>query len=122
MALLQQKDIQHIENRFETLDKDVTLSFFTQEIECQYCGDTRQILEEISALSNKISLKIYDFVKDKEAVASYNIDKIPAMVIEAEKDSGIRFYGIPSGYEFTSLLEDIIDVSKGDSGLSEICL
>lgn len=119
MALLQEKDKEHILKMFNGLDKEITITFFTQAIECQYCADTRQILEEVSSLSDKVNLKIYDFVADKEAVKKYNIDKIPATVIEAQHDYGIRFYGIPSGYEFSSLLEDIVDISNGDSGLSE---
>ena len=119
MALLQEKDKEHILKMFEGLDKEITLSFFTQEIECQYCRETHQILEEVSSLSDKIKLSIYNFVTDKEVVEKYQVDKIPATVVEGERDYGIRFYGIPSGYEFSSLLEDILDVSKGDSGLNE---
>jgi len=37
----------------------------------------------------------------------------------AEKDYGIRMYGLPSGYEFGTLVEAILDVSRGDSGLSD---
>jgi len=33
------------------------------------------------------------------------------------QDYGIRFLGIPSGYEFMSLLDAIQVVSAGDSGL-----
>lgn len=119
MPLLQDKDREHIRKMFAGLDKEITLTYFTQEIECQYCADTRQILEEVSALSNKINIKIYDFVKDKEIADRYRVDKIPATVVESDQDYGIRFYGIPSGYEFSSLLEDIVDVSKGQSGLSD---
>ncbi|RMG27296.1 MAG: glutaredoxin, partial [Methanobacteriota archaeon] len=58
------------------------------------------------------------FVNDKEVAEKYGIDKIPATIIMGDKDYGIRFYGIPSGYEFSTLLEDIIMVSHRDSGLS----
>jgi alkyl hydroperoxide reductase subunit AhpF len=40
-------------------------------------------------------------------------------VVGAEKDHGLRFYGVPSGYEFGSLVELILDVSNGRSGLGE---
>jgi len=119
MPLLQDKDREHIQKMFVGLEKEITLTYFTQEIECQYCADTRQILEEVSGLGDKINVKIYDFVHDKEVVDQYQIDKIPATVVESDQDYGIRFYGIPSGYEFSSLLEDIVDISKGNSGLSD---
>lgn len=119
MAFLTEKDQQFVKNVFENLDKPVKLIMFTQELECQYCRETRQILEEISSLSEKIELQVCNFQIDKEMVEKYHIDKIPATVIEGDVDYGIRYYGIPSGYEFSSLLEDIVDVSRNDSGLSE---
>ncbi len=119
MALLQEKEIEQIKKMFEEIKDNVTLSCFIKDIECQYCGDTRQILEEVSQISDKITLNIYNFETDKDAVKKYGIDKVPATVVEGRRDFGIRFYGIPSGYEFSSLLEDIVDVSKGQSGLLE---
>jgi glutaredoxin-like protein len=70
-------------------------------------------------LSDKITLKNYDFVKDKLEVEKYGVDKIPAIVVQGERDYGIRFYGVPAGYEFTTLIEDIIDVSRASTDLSE---
>jgi glutaredoxin-like protein len=95
---------------------------FTQSVECQFCAETRQIVEEIAGLSDNVTAEIFDFVDDKVTADLYGIDKIPAIAIVRvedgeEQDFGIRFYGIPSGYEFTSIIEDIIDVSKGESGL-----
>ncbi len=119
MAFLTDKDKQYVINLFENLKDDVKMIMFTQEIECQYCRETRQLLEEIAALSEKINLTVYNFQTDKEIAERYKIDKIPATVLEGKKDYGIRYYGIPSGYEFSSLLEDIVDVSKNDSGLTE---
>jgi len=119
MAYLTEKDQQFVKNMFENLDKPIKIIMFTQELECQYCRETKQILEEVSSLSEKIDLQVYNFQIDKEMVKKYGIDKIPATVIEGDDDYGIRYYGIPSGYEFSSLLEDIVDVSKNDSGLSE---
>lgn len=119
MALLQEKDRTYIKDLFAKLENDVKIVYFTQEIECQYCSETHQILEELSELSEHLKLEVYNFVTDKEVAEKYHIDKIPATVIEGERDYGIRYYGIPSGYEFSSVLEDIVDVAKGDSGLSE---
>lgn len=119
MPLLRDEDKDFLKKEFETkLKNPVTLINFTQELECQFCRETRQVLEEVAGLSDKITLEVYNFAIDKEKVAQYKIDKIPATVIEGSKDYGIRLYGIPSGYEFTSLIESIIDVSAGDSGLS----
>jgi glutaredoxin-like protein len=114
---MQDKDRTVIQTRFEELGQPVKLINFTQEIECMYCTETRRLMEEIAELSDKVTLEVYNFVTDKEAVRKYSIDKIPATVVEGEKDYGIRFFGIPTGYEFGTLIEDIIMASKGDSGL-----
>jgi glutaredoxin-like protein len=123
MALIAEKDAEHLRNEFEThLVNQVKLVMFTQEFECQFCAETRQIVQEVAELSEKISTEIYDFVDDKAAADLFGVDKIPAIVVlrvedGKDKDYGIRFYGIPSGYEFTSIIEDILDVSNGESGL-----
>ena len=123
MPLISEKDAEFLRKEFETnLVEPVKLVMFTQEMECQFCAETRQIVEEIAELSDKIAVEIYDFVADKGKAELYQIDKIPAIAVVQvedgkEKDYGVRFYGIPSGYEFTSVIEDIVDVSKGESGL-----
>ena len=119
MGLLQERDRKTVEKEFAKLQDPVKLINFTQETECQFCQHTRELVEEVASLSDKLSVEVYDFVKDKDKALQYNIDKIPATVIEGKKDYGIRFFGIPSGYEFTTLMEDIIHVSTDESGLSE---
>jgi len=119
MPLIGPKDADFLKKEFaDKLVAPVRLVMFTQEFECQYCRETRQLVEEIAALSDKIDAEVYDFVTDKEKADEYNVDKIPAIAVLGAKDYGVRFYGIPSGYEFTSLIEDIIAVSEGDSGLA----
>jgi glutaredoxin-like protein len=123
MPLLKEEDRQHLIQEFEALQDPVQLLMFTQELECEYCRDTRMIAEEVAALSDVISLEVYDFVTDKGVAEQYAIDKIPAIAVlrggDEPKDFGIRYYGIPSGYEFSSLIEDVMMVSHGESGLSE---
>ena len=122
MALLKEEDRNHLIEQFKSLKSPVKIVVFTQKMECQYCKETRMIGEELAALSDKISLEVYDFEDDKETADSYGIDKIPATIImtggDQPKDYGIRYFGIPSGYEFSSLIEDIMMVSSGESGLS----
>ncbi|GAI89115.1 unnamed protein product [marine sediment metagenome] len=96
----------------------VRLVNFTQKIECHYCEETRRLTEEVASLSPKISSQIYNFTLDKEKAQQYKIDKIPAVVVEAEKDYGIRFFGIPGGYEFNSFISAIYDVSRKATDLS----
>ncbi|MGD8807304.1 MAG: thioredoxin family protein, partial [Chloroflexota bacterium] len=122
MPLLKDKDREYLTEQFKTLPAPVKLIVFTQEFECHYCAETRQIAEELAALSDNITLEVYDFMADQEIAEQYNVDKIPATIImrggQQPKDYGIRYYGIPSGYEFSSLIEDIKLVAAGESGLS----
>ncbi|MBU7014023.1 MAG: thioredoxin family protein [Theionarchaea archaeon] len=121
---LKEKDKIQIQKHFEALQNPVTLVFFTQETECQFCKETRTILTEVAQLSPKISLEINDFQKDAQKAQEYSIDKIPAIaVIRTEDgrhiDPGVRFYGIPSGYEFTPLILAILAVSQGTTRLKD---
>ena len=123
MSLLNDEIKTQLQSEFTNLTGPVKLVLFTQEMECQYCAETRSLAEEVAGLSDKIDVEIYDFVKDSEIAETYNIDKIPAMAIikggDEPKDYGIRLYGIPSGYEFSTLIEDIAMVSSGESGLDQ---
>jgi glutaredoxin-like protein len=87
--------------------------------DCYFCKETRRLLEEVSALSEKIELQVLDIKADAEKAAQFGIDKVPGIVIMGRSDPGIRIYGIPSGYEYSTLVEDIIDVSRGTTGLTE---
>jgi glutaredoxin-like protein len=115
--MLQEREKKLVAEVFKELKNPVKLINFTQELECQFCRETRQLLEEVARLSDKVSLDVFNFQLDKEKVQQYQVDKIPATVIEGEKDYGIRYYGAPFGYEFATLLTDIADVSKRESGL-----
>ena len=115
------KTVQMVTEAFAELDKPTELIFFTQEIECRFCADTRQLLTEIASFSDKVDLVVYDFVKDKQIAEKYGVDKIPATVIKTKNgtDKGIKFYGIPGGYEFGTFLESVKLVSTGEHGFSD---
>jgi glutaredoxin-like protein len=117
MAIVSEKDQEQLLKIFKLIDKDVRFVIFTQEFECNYCRTTRELLEAVSRLSDKISLEAHDFVKEADLAKNYGVDKIPATILLGDRDYGIRFYGVPAGYEFSSLIEDIIDVSRRDPGL-----
>jgi len=118
VALLNDKIRSDVKAMLADLQNPVTFKVFTQEFECQYCRETRELVEEVAALSDKLSVEVYDFVGDKAVGDALRIDKIPAVAIVGAKDYGVRLYGIPSGYEFGALIEDIRLVSSGDSGLA----
>lgn len=121
MGLVPEEHKMHIKEELQENMKDpVRIVVFTQEMECQFCKETRELVQEVASLvPDKIKVEIYDFVKDTEKAKEYNIDKVPAIAIIGTKDYGIRYYGIPYGYEFNPFIDNIINVSKGTTNLSE---
>ena len=118
MAVLTE-DLRHtLQKEFEELARKVKLVVFTQEFECAHCRENTSLAQEVASLSDKLDIEVHDFVLDKEAVERYGVDKIPAIAVEGEKDYGVRFYGVPAGYEFATLIEAIKSVSAGESGLA----
>ncbi len=96
----------------------VTLAVFTQEYECDYCRETRELAEELASLTDKIRVEIFDLVKDKEKAVEFDVDKVPAIVIVGSKRFHVKFYGVPAGYEFNTFLKDIIQASQGRTELA----
>ncbi len=107
---------------FKQLKEPVQLLLFISQENCQYCDDTRRLLEEVVTLSDKLTLDVYDLDKEQELAEQYHADKTPLLIVAAmdgdkPKDYGIRYAGIPSGHEFNTLIQDMILVSGRDSNL-----
>ncbi|UCG68516.1 MAG: FAD-dependent oxidoreductase [Thermoplasmata archaeon] len=116
-GFIDEKTKNELKSILVALVSPVKLVFFTQKVDCPECVKQLELLEELAALSDKLELKVYDFILHGEEAMNYKIDKIPATAIVGEKDYGIRFYGISAGYEFTSLLEAIVMISTQKTGL-----
>ncbi len=117
MGMLRDQDITEIRARLQGMVNPVKLVHFTQELNVEFGREARELIKEVAELSDKLSVEVHNFLLDKEAVAQYQIDRAPATVVRNGKDYGIRFYGFPAGYEFSVLLDAILAVSQGDSGL-----
>jgi glutaredoxin-like protein len=125
MAELLNDDVRdQIREIFAQLKEPVQVLFFGSENDCQYCDDTRQLVEEVTSLSEKLDLSVHDFEGERELAQQYRVDKVPGLVLAGRDgdqilDYGIRYAGIPSGHEFSSLIHDLVLVSGRDSGLSK---
>ena len=119
MSLLNKEIAEHVKQELADLAGPVRLVMFTQESECEYCTETQQLVEEVAQLSDQLTAEIYDLAIDKEKAEELGIDKVPAIAIIGAEDYGVRFYGIPSGYEFASLLHAIQAVAAGQPNLEE---
>lgn len=118
--MIGQKERDFLAKEFGTkLVNEVRLLVFTQEMPCMFCREAVDVVKELAEISPKVKAEIYDFIRDQMKAKELRVDNIPAIAVIGAKDYGVRFYGIPSGYEFGSLVGAVIDVSKGDSGLSK---
>lgn len=121
--LLDETTEQQVRDLFKPLQKEVAILYFENKNQnCDYCEDIRQLLAELTDLSDKLQLVVYDVENQGDEAKNYHIDKTPAFIIASREngviaDHGIRYFGIPAGHEFVSLVRDILMVSSGDSGL-----
>jgi alkyl hydroperoxide reductase subunit AhpF len=109
-----------LKEEFARLVHPVRLAVFSQALADPESEQVKRLVEELAAVEPRITAESYNYVLDKEKVEALGIRRSPAIaVMGADKDYGIRMYGLPSGYEFGSLVDAILDVSSGESGLSE---
>lgn len=127
MPVLPDRDRDNLKRTFrKELKKDVTLRLFTQGSslltipgrECKFCPQTQELMGELTSLSPKIHLEIYDFHSQAEEREKYGVERIPAIVMGDGDNSRLKFYGIPSGYEFATIVENIKTLSRGVSPLT----
>jgi alkyl hydroperoxide reductase subunit AhpF len=114
MSLLSTADQEKLRASFDEMTHPVRVLFFTQTLDCEPCLQTRQILDELPLLSDKIAIEEVNFILDKDKVAQYGIDRVPALALLGTdaagepRDTRIRFLGTPSGYEFVSLVQAVM--------------
>ncbi len=119
MAFIREEDKAEIREQVGELTNNVRILAFTQNENCQYCGEVESILEEFSAVFEKVKLEKYDIERDAELAKEFDIKRAPAIAIVGAKDYGIRYYGLPSGYEFVALLNAVRMVGSSDSELAK---
>lgn len=92
---------------------DVELVMFTQETDCDTCEDTKNFIEEFGEISDKVKVTVLDFVGDSARADELGVDKVPAIVVleKGGTNTGVKFYGIPAGYEINSLTHAVLAVS-----------
>ena len=117
MLSLKPGDLKWMERTLHELQDDVTFVYFTEEANCRHCRQERELLEEVAGLANRLHLEVYNFVADREVAEEYCVDKVPGVVLTGTRDYGVRYFGMPSAFEFRIFLEDLIRVSSGDSEL-----
>ncbi|HWP36151.1 MAG TPA: thioredoxin family protein [Gemmatimonadales bacterium] len=127
MSFLQNDEREQLRKLFRDKLRDpVTVQFYTQRAsplsapaqQCQTCRETGELLGELAALSDKITIETHDFVTEAGEASRRGIDRIPAMVIQGKGRGTVRYFGVPAGYEFAVLIEALLDASRGGTALA----
>ena len=117
--LLTEQDQAAVRKEFERLAGPVKLVVFSQELEAaDLCRQNEQLVREVADLTDKATVEVLNLAIDRERAEAYGVDVVPAIVVEGAKDFGIRFYGIPGGYEFSNLIDSMIVASTGEPALT----
>ena len=120
MAMLNAQDQEAVRQEFAKIAGPVKLVVFSQELVAgELCRQNEQLVREVAALSDQISVEVLNPAIDRERAGAYGVADVPAIVVEGARDYGIRFLGIPSGYEFSNLIDAIIVASSGEPELSD---
>src|SRR6185295_18754224 len=114
MSLISPADQEKLREAFNEMTSPVRLLFFTQTLDCETCLQTRQILDELPPLSDKISIEEVNLILEGDKAKQYGVERVPAIAVVGEdeskqvRDSRIRFLGAPAGYEFISLIQAVL--------------
>jgi alkyl hydroperoxide reductase subunit AhpF len=119
MAFLQARDEAAVKKEFERVGGPVKLTVFASELGGENNSQTVALIREVAALSDRLSVTVLNPHIDREQAEAYGVTESPVVVVEGARDYGIRFLGMPAGYEFSNLIDSIVAVSTGEAGLSE---
>jgi alkyl hydroperoxide reductase subunit AhpF len=120
MALLSAQNISQVRELFQGLRDPVKLVVFSQSLAAaDLCAQNEALVREVAATSESISVEILNLAIDRERADAYGVTQVPAIVVEGSRDYGLRFYGVPTGYEFSNLIDAIILASTGEPTLSD---
>lgn len=122
--VINEQIIKQIQEAFTEMQEPVQVLYFGSQDHCDTCAETQQLLEEVAAVNDKVELSVYDLQENRDIAEKFNVINAPGIVIAAKNDAdvknlGVQFSGTPSGYEFSTLINDILAVSRRDSGLTE---
>lgn len=119
MAILTERDRTAVRTELARLEGPVRLVVFTSQLGAtEYTIETERLVREVAECSDLVSVEILNLHLDRARAEAYGVDRVPAIVVEGARDYGIRFFGIPMGYEFSNLVDALVVASSGKPALS----
>jgi len=120
MPILAERDQEAVRKEFQRIQGPVKLVVFSQELVAgDMCRQNEQLVREVAELDERITVEVLNPQIDRARAEAYGVEDVPAIVVEGARDYGIRFLGVPHGYEFSNLIDSIIVASSGEAQLSE---
>lgn len=133
MPVLGDRDRQALSELFaKQLTGSITVDLFTQRTspivlpssvqpsyDCQTCRETEELMREVAALSDRVTLQVHDFVAEGEAARRAGVDRIPALVFRGKNKGTMRYFGAPAGYEFAVLVAGLLEAASGATSLAQ---
>lgn len=128
MAFMTEQDRETLRARFDAdLTGPVRIVVFSEprfglyvpgRRDCLSCSETEELMKEVGDLSDDVTLEIHNVREEPDLAAEWNVSFTPTIAVCREEDSGVRFLGLPGGFEFASFVDTVISASAGDaSGL-----
>jgi alkyl hydroperoxide reductase subunit AhpF len=122
MSLLNDRDREAVRTELAKMTGPVKLVVFSQSLSeaAELCRQNEMLVKEVAGLSgDKAAVEVLNLSIDRERAEAYGVTDVPAIVVEGARDYGIRFLGVPSGYEFSNLIDSMIVASTGEPALSD---
>jgi alkyl hydroperoxide reductase subunit AhpF len=117
MAILTARDEAAVRGELAKLAGPVKLVVFGARLGSETCAETEQLVREVAECSDQVSVELLNLHIDRDRALGYGVERVPAIIVEGARDYGIRFFGIPMGYEFTNLIDSMITASSGTPSL-----
>jgi alkyl hydroperoxide reductase subunit AhpF len=113
MAILTARDEAAVRGELAKLAGPVKLVVFSARLGSETCAETEQLVREVAECSDQVSVELLNLHIDRDRALAYGVERVPAIIVEGARDYGIRFFGMPGGYEFTNLIDAMIVASAG---------
>ena len=119
--MLNDRDREAVRTELAKLAGPVKLVVFSQSLSpaADLCRENEMLVREVAELSDKITVEVLNLAIDRERAEAYGITDVPSIVVEGARDYGLRFLGIPSGYEFSNLIDAMVVASSGEPALTD---
>lgn len=119
---ISKEDLEELEATLKDMREPVDVYTFVDSA-CRYCSNTIRLIETLLSVSPKIggSSLIRHRVVKREADAEglfkkFGVSRVPTVLMI---EGHIRYTGMPAGEEIRGLIETLIRLSTGDSGLNK---